>query len=88
MAESVHKKLRRVRAPRVNITYDVEVGGAIEMKELPFIVGILAICQYAALIKFWPYDLSLSLNNYQFDKMDGGGWASYFNSIKLGLPLL
>ncbi|MHA6265756.1 putative 2-aminoethylphosphonate ABC transporter permease subunit [Aliiroseovarius sp. CAU 1755] len=50
-----------------------------------FIVGILAICQYAALIKFWPYDLSLSLNNYQFDKMDGGGWASYYNSIKLGL---
>jgi len=50
-----------------------------------FIVGILAVCQFAALIKFWPYDLSLSLNNYQFDKMDGGGWASYFNSIKLGL---
>jgi len=50
-----------------------------------FIIGILAVCQYAALIKFWPYDLSLSLNNYQFDKMDGGGWASYFNSIKLGL---
>lgn len=38
-----------------------------------FIVGILAVCQFAALIKFWPYDLSLSLNNYQFDKMDGGG---------------
>jgi iron(III) transport system permease protein len=50
-----------------------------------FIVGILAVCQFAALVKFWPYDLSLSLNNYQFDKMDGGGWASYFNSIKLGL---
>ncbi|MGX9352913.1 putative 2-aminoethylphosphonate ABC transporter permease subunit [Shimia sp. W99] len=50
-----------------------------------FIIGLLAICQYAALIKFWPYDLSLSLNNYQFDLMDGGGWGSYFNSIKLGL---
>ncbi|SFU05904.1 putative 2-aminoethylphosphonate ABC transporter permease subunit [Sedimentitalea nanhaiensis] len=50
-----------------------------------FIVGILAVCQFAALIKFWPYDLNLSLNNYAFDKMDGGGWASYFNSIKLGL---
>ncbi len=50
-----------------------------------FVVGMLAVCQFAALIKFWPYDLSLSLNNYQFDKMDGGGWASYFNSIKLGL---
>lgn len=50
-----------------------------------FIVGLLAVCQFAALVKFWPYDLSLSLNNYQFDKMDGGGWDSYFNSIELGL---
>ena len=50
-----------------------------------FILGLIAVCQYAALIKFWPYDLSLNLNNYQFDQMDGGGWASYFNSIKLGL---
>ena len=50
-----------------------------------FIIGILAVCQFAALVKFWPYDLSFSLNNYQFDRMDGGGWASYFNSIKLGL---
>jgi type VI secretion system protein ImpB len=41
MAESVHKKLGRVRAPRVNITYDVETGGAIEMKELPFVMGVL-----------------------------------------------
>jgi len=49
-----------------------------------FILGMLAVCQFAALIKFWPYDLSLSLNNYQFNRMDGGGWASYFNSIKLG----
>ncbi|MCB4455728.1 putative 2-aminoethylphosphonate ABC transporter permease subunit [Leisingera sp. McT4-56] len=50
-----------------------------------FIAGLLAVCQFAALIKFWPYDLSLSLNNYQFDKMDGGGWGSYVNSIKLAL---
>lgn len=50
-----------------------------------FILGMLGVCQMAALIKFWPYDMSLSLNNYQFDLMDGGGWASYFNSIKLGL---
>ncbi|CTQ63453.1 Putrescine transport system permease protein PotH [Roseibium album] len=50
-----------------------------------FIVGLLAVCQFAALVKFWPYDLSLSLNNYQFDKMDGGGWGSYFNSIELAL---
>ena len=50
-----------------------------------FILGILGVCQFAALVKFWPYDLSFSLNNYQFDRMDGGGWGAYFNSIKLGL---
>ncbi len=50
-----------------------------------FLLGILGVCQFAALIKFWPYDLSLSLNNYNFDVMDGGGWASYGNSIRLGL---
>ena len=41
MAESTQHKLDRVRAPRVHITYDVETGGAIEMKELPFVMGVL-----------------------------------------------
>jgi len=48
-----------------------------------FLVGILLICQYAALVKFYPYDLSWGLSNYQFDVMDGGGWDAYFNSITL-----
>jgi type VI secretion system protein ImpB len=42
MAESTQHKLDRIRPPRVQITYDVEVGGAIEKKELPFVVGIMA----------------------------------------------
>ena len=50
-----------------------------------FIVGLLGVCQYAALIKFWPYDLSFSLTNYNFDVMDGGGWESYGNSIRMAL---
>jgi type VI secretion system protein ImpB len=40
--ESVHKKLERVRPPRVNITYEVETGGAMEVRELPFVMGVLA----------------------------------------------
>lgn len=40
MAESLQHKLDRVRAPRVHITYDVETGGAIEKKELPFVMGV------------------------------------------------
>ena len=39
--ESLQHKLDRVRPPRVHITYDVEVGGAIELKELPFVVGVM-----------------------------------------------
>jgi type VI secretion system protein ImpB len=39
--ESVNKKLERVRPPRVHISYDVEVGDAIELKELPFVMGVL-----------------------------------------------
>ncbi len=39
--QSLQHKLDRVRAPRVHITYDVEVGDAIEMKETPFVVGVL-----------------------------------------------
>lgn len=45
MSESIQNKLKRVRPPRVRITYDVETGGAIEKLELPFIVGILADLQ-------------------------------------------
>lgn len=40
--ESTQQQLGRVRPPRVNITYDVETGGAIETKELPFVMGVLA----------------------------------------------
>jgi type VI secretion system protein ImpB len=39
--ESTQKKLERVRAPRVNISYEVETGNAIEMKSLPFVMGVL-----------------------------------------------
>ena len=42
MSESTQHKLDRVRPPRVQITYYVEIGGAIQLKELPFVVGILA----------------------------------------------
>ena len=41
MAESTQKKLERIRPPRIQISYEVETGGAIEMKELPFLMGVL-----------------------------------------------
>ena len=39
--ESLQHKIDRVRPPRVQITYDVETGGAIELKELPFVLGVM-----------------------------------------------
>ena len=42
MAESQQHKLDRVRPPRVQITYDVETNGAMEKRELPFLVGVMA----------------------------------------------
>src|SRR5215475_5160689 len=41
MPESLHEKLKRVRSPRVHITYEVETDGARVIKELPFVVGVL-----------------------------------------------
>lgn len=40
--QSLQHKIDRIKAPRVQITYDVEIGGASEMKEIPFVVGVLA----------------------------------------------
>src|SRR6202789_2120341 len=42
MAESIQHKLDRVRPPRVQITYDVQIGDAFEVKELPLVVGVMA----------------------------------------------
>ncbi|HZV66124.1 MAG TPA: type VI secretion system contractile sheath small subunit [Telluria sp.] len=40
-SESVQKRLQKVRAPRVQMTYDVEIGDLVENKELPFVVGVV-----------------------------------------------
>ena len=49
------------------------------------ILCMLGMAQFAALIKFWPYNLSLTFENYDFDLANGGGWDSYFNSIRMSL---
>jgi len=50
-----------------------------------FILGILGVSQFASLVKFYPYDLSLSLRHYDFDLRGGGGWEAYANSIRMSL---
>ncbi|PYM76589.1 MAG: putative 2-aminoethylphosphonate ABC transporter permease subunit [Candidatus Rokuibacteriota bacterium] len=49
------------------------------------LLGMMAVSQYAALVKFFPYNLSFTLAHYDFDQKGGGGWSSYYNSIRLSL---
>jgi iron(III) transport system permease protein len=48
-----------------------------------YLVSIVAVSQFAALVKFFPYNLSLTLAHYDFDSRGIGGWDAYRNSIKL-----
>jgi iron(III) transport system permease protein len=43
----------------------------------------LGVAVLASLAQYWPYNLSPSLKNYDFDNMDGGGWATYANSLQM-----
>ena len=49
------------------------------------ILSIVAVSQFAALVKFFSYNLTLTWAHYDFDQKGGGGWASYWNSIRLAL---
>ena len=49
------------------------------------ILSVVVVSQFAALVKFFPYNLTLTLAHYDFDTKGGGGWASYYNSIRLAL---
>jgi len=49
------------------------------------ILSLVAVSQFAAVVKFFPYNLSLTWAHYDFDQKGGGGWASYYNSIRLAL---
>lgn len=71
-------------APRPNRTRDLSLGGLSALVALA-ILAVFAVCQYAALVRLWPYDLSLSLNQYDLNKVDGGGWSALWDSVALGL---
>ncbi|RGE46040.1 putative 2-aminoethylphosphonate ABC transporter permease subunit [Comamonas testosteroni] len=47
------------------------------------LLAVMGTAMLASLVTFWPYNLSLSFKHYQFDMMDGGGWASYGNSLTM-----
>jgi iron(III) transport system permease protein len=47
------------------------------------IIGILGVAVWASFVTYWPYNLSLSLRNYNFGEFDTEGWETYFNSVKM-----
>lgn len=73
--ESLQHKIDRVRPPRVQITYDVEVGGAIELKELPFVIGVMG--DFVGK----PEDPQAPLKNRKFVEID----PDNFNSVLAGM---
>jgi type VI secretion system protein ImpB len=73
--ESLQQKIARVRPPRVQITYDVEVGGAMELKELPFVIGVMG--DFVGK----PEDPLPPLKNRKFVEID----ADNFNQVLAGM---
>ncbi|MGB6095433.1 MAG: putative 2-aminoethylphosphonate ABC transporter permease subunit [Comamonas thiooxydans] len=49
------------------------------------LLAVMGVAVLASLVSFWPYNLTLTFRNYQFDLMDGGGWASYVNSLTMAV---
>lgn len=75
MPESTQHKLDRIRPPRVQITYDVEIGGAIQKKELPLVVGILAD------LAGKPEQPLMALKNRKFVEIDRDNFNAVMASI-------
>ena len=71
MPESVQEKLKRVRTPRVHITYDVETDGARVTKELPFVMGVIG--NFAGSHPTQPLQ---PLEERKFVEIDNNPWAS------------
>lgn len=70
--------------PTVNRGRDL-LGGLMLTPTMVFIFVIIGMAVYASFVTFWPYNLDLSLKNYRFDLMDGGGWGAYTNSLQMAL---
>jgi type VI secretion system protein ImpB len=74
--ESVHKKKERVRPPRVHISYEVELNGAQVMKELPFVVGVMADLQGN------PKDPPAKLKDRKFTEIDRDNFDDILKSMQ------
>jgi type VI secretion system protein ImpB len=73
--ESLQKDITRVRPPRVHLTYDVETGGAIQKKELPFVAGVLADLSGDAAVPLPP------VKNRKFVEIDRDNFDNVLNKM-------
>ena len=76
MSESVFEKKKRVRPPRVNITYEVEIGDAQVLKELPFVVGVISD------LSGQPKDALPRLKDRKFVEIDRDNFDAVLKSMK------
>lgn len=59
------------------LLYCLVVGG--------ILLAMLGVAIWASFIRYWPYNLSYTLNNYMFDNFDPQGWSAYLTSLKMGV---
>lgn len=81
MAKSSQDKLKRVRKPRVHITYDVETEGALQKQELPFIVGVMGDFSGDPTKKLDP------LAKRKFTQIDRDNFSQVMKSLNVGLEM-
>lgn len=80
-SESIHQKLERVRRPHVHIKYEVETGGAVEVKELPFVMGVMGDFSGDGLAELEP------LRDRKFKDINRDNFNQVLSSLKPSLNL-
>ena len=87
------KKRQRTAMSSQSVPYAPQKDRWVDMVALAYCIliaimtlGIIAMAQFASLVTFWPYNLSLTLDYYQFN-VAGVGWENFFNSLKLSLAV-
>ncbi|HYC38546.1 MAG TPA: putative 2-aminoethylphosphonate ABC transporter permease subunit [Usitatibacter sp.] len=88
-AKLVHRRQVAMMSTR-SVPYEPRPHRAFDMAMFAFcmvvafaVAGIVVVAAASSFIKFWPYNLGLTLKHYNFDLAAGGGWQSYWNSLKL-----
>ena len=75
MSDSIHDKIKRVRKPRVHITYEVETNGAVQEKELPFVMGVMG--DYSG----DNADNKKALKDRKFSQVDRDNFSEVMNNV-------